>query len=100
MTEIQPGSLAPVSAEGDIIRSDLLCTMVNGRLGVIGELGKSSIRTLDDLQRNMNTLYKGPGGVEWKESVDSHPHRADISLRKSGSVLVPRETVGFIDGDL
>jgi DNA damage-binding protein 1 len=33
---------------------------------MIGELKVGATKTLDDLQRNMDKYYKGPGGIGWK----------------------------------
>lgn len=54
---------------------------------MIGELSSSAARTMDDLQRNMARLVRGPG-LDW------------IDWRRGGSELIKRETAGFIDGDL
>jgi DNA damage-binding protein 1 len=54
---------------------------------MIGELTPSAAKTMDDLQRNMARLMKGPG-IEWKD------------WRRGGSELIKRETAGFVDGDL
>jgi len=50
----------------DVLRPDLLFATANGRLGIVGELGASATRTLDDLQRNMGAHALGPGGLSWK----------------------------------
>jgi DNA damage-binding protein 1 len=55
---------------------------------MIGELSLPSAKILDDLQRNMDKYQKGPGGVSWRQ------------FRRGGKPLVPRDTAGFIDGDL
>lgn len=55
---------------------------------MIGELSLPSAKILDDLQRNMDKFDKGPGGVSWRQ------------FRRGGKPLVPRDTAGFIDGDL
>jgi len=55
---------------------------------MIGELSLPSAKILDDLQRNMDKYNKGPGGVSWRQ------------FRRGGKPLVPRDTAGFIDGDL
>lgn len=57
---------ALVATYPDELRPDLLFATSNGRLGIIGELGKSATRTLSDLQRNMNKYMKGPGNLDWR----------------------------------
>lgn len=66
IARLRPGSLVPLSAAPDVLRPDLLFATANGRLGIIGELGRSATRTLDDLQRNMNKYNKGPGNLDWR----------------------------------
>jgi DNA damage-binding protein 1 len=55
---------------------------------MIGELSDPAAKILDDLQRNLDKYYKGPGGISWRQ------------FRRGGTPLVQRETAGFIDGDL
>lgn len=88
VTRLRRGSLVPMSPAPDIVQSHLLFATANGRLGVVGKLGKSATRTLQDLQRNMNKTLKGPGNLEWK------------MFRRGGTSVVPKETAGFVDGDL
>jgi DNA damage-binding protein 1 len=61
-----PGSLAPPSSAPEVINPDLLFATTDGRLGVIGELTPAAARTMDELQRNMDRYWKGPGGISWK----------------------------------
>ncbi|WWC95424.1 hypothetical protein V866_002287 [Kwoniella sp. B9012] len=82
-----PGSLAPPTSSSDILIPNQLFATSTGRLGMIGELTPSATKTLDDLQRNLDKYWKGPGGVQWKD------------WRKGGSSLVKRDTAGWIDGD-
>jgi DNA damage-binding protein 1 len=60
------GSLAPPSSAPEVINPDLLFATTDGRLGVIGELTPAAARTMDELQRNMDRYWKGPGGISWK----------------------------------
>ena len=83
-----PGAFAPPASAPDIITPDLIYATTDGRLGMIGELSLPSAKILDDLQRNMDKYNKGPGGVSWRQ------------FRRGGKPLVPRDTAGFIDGDL
>jgi DNA damage-binding protein 1 len=83
-----PGAFAPPASAPDIITPDLIYATIDGRLGMIGELSLPSAKILDDLQRNMDKFNKGPGGVSWRQ------------FRRGGKPLVPRDTAGFIDGDL
>ncbi|CAK9784030.1 hypothetical protein CC85DRAFT_281947 [Cutaneotrichosporon oleaginosum] len=76
-----------VATDPKELRPDLLFATANGRLGVAGELSASATRTLSDLQRNMAKYKRGPGNVDWR------------AFRRGGSILVPKETAGFIDGD-
>lgn len=64
MTQLRSGAL--VATHPDELRPDLLFATTNGRLGIIGELGLSATRTLQDLQRNMNKYRKGPGNLDWR----------------------------------
>lgn len=82
------GSLVPTTTAPEIIIPDVLFATREGRLGVIGELGIMSSRTLDDLQRNMSKMWRGPGEVGWS------------NWRRAGSNLVGKDTAGFVDGDL
>jgi DNA damage-binding protein 1 len=66
VARLRPGSLAPASSSPEVLRPDLIFATANGRLGMVGELGTSATRTLDDLQRNMNKYHKGPGGLDWR----------------------------------
>lgn len=88
ITAFRQGSFAPPTSAADIIAPDLLYATIDGRLGMIGELSPPAAKILDDLQRNMDKYQKGPGGVSWR------------TFRRGGKPLVPRETAGFIDGDL
>jgi DNA damage-binding protein 1 len=87
VVRFRPGSLAPPLSAQDVLAPDLLFATTEGRLGMIGELTSAAARTMDDLQRNMARLIKGPG-IEWQD------------WRKGGSELIKRETAGFIDADL
>lgn len=87
VARIRNGSLVPQSAP-DTLQGDLMFATANGRFGVIGTLGKSATRTLQDLQRNLSKAVKGPGNLEWKV------------FRRGGTSVVPKDTAGFIDGDL
>ncbi|KAE8541647.1 hypothetical protein D1P53_001817 [Cryptococcus gattii VGV] len=87
VTRFQNGSLVPTTTAPEIIIPDVLFATREGRLGVIGELGTMSSRTLDDLQRNMGKIWKGPGEVGWS------------NWRRAGSNLVGKDTAGFVDGD-
>lgn len=87
VVRFRKGSLAPPASAPDVIAPDLLFATTDGRLGIIGELTPAATRTLDDLQRNMDKYYKGPGGVSWK------------IFRRGGTELVKKETAGWIDGD-
>jgi DNA damage-binding protein 1 len=82
------GSFAPPTTAAEVIAPDLLYATSDGRLGMVGELSPPAAKILDDLQRNMDKYQKGPGGVSWRQ------------YRRGGKPLVPRETAGFIDGDL
>ncbi|WVW86882.1 hypothetical protein I302_108937 [Kwoniella bestiolae CBS 10118] len=82
-----PGSLAPPTSSSDVLVPNQLFATSTGRLGIIGELTPAATKTLDDLQRNMDKYWKGPGGVQWKD------------WRKGGNELVKRDTAGWIDGD-
>lgn len=64
VARLRSGAL--VASNPDELRPDLLFATSNGRLGMIGELGKSATRTLGDLQRNMNKYKKGPGNLDWR----------------------------------
>ncbi|KAK8849708.1 hypothetical protein IAR55_005043 [Kwoniella newhampshirensis] len=83
----QLGSLAPPSSAPDVLAPDLLFATREGRLGIIGELTPSAAKTLDDLQRNLDRAWKGPGGIGWK------------GWRRGGTELVKRDMAGFVDGD-
>nr|XP_019009308.1 uncharacterized protein I206_05956 [Kwoniella pini CBS 10737]OCF48089.1 hypothetical protein I206_05956 [Kwoniella pini CBS 10737] len=89
--KFESGSLAPPSSSSEILRPDQLYMTATGRLGIIGELTKTSTKTLDDLQRNLDKYWKSPelsgSGIDWKE------------FRKGGSELVRRDMAGWIDGD-
>ncbi|OWZ42004.1 DNA damage-binding protein 1 [Cryptococcus neoformans C23] len=87
VTRFQSGSLVPTTTAPEIIIPDVLFATREGRLGIIGELGTRSSRTLDDLQRNMSKIWKGPGEVGWS------------NWRRAGSNLVGKDTAGFVDGD-
>lgn len=67
IARLRPGALANTAP--DMLRPDLVFATSNGRLGIIGELGAGATRTLDDLQRNLNRIQKGPGDLTWKEWV-------------------------------
>ena len=82
-----PGSLAPASSAPELISPDVLFATVDGRIGIIGELTPPAAKTLDGLQRNMDKLHKGPGGIGWK------------IWRRGGRDLAKTDTAGFIDGD-
>jgi DNA damage-binding protein 1 len=60
------GSFAPKSSAPEVIHPDLIYATTDGRLGMIGELTPGATKTMDDLQRNMDKYYKGPGGISWK----------------------------------
>lgn len=77
-----------MSSAPDIIKAKLLFATANGRLGVVGKLGDSAAVTLQELQRNMNNSTKGPGNMDWKV------------WRRGGTAVVPKDTAGFVDGDL
>jgi DNA damage-binding protein 1 len=64
VARFRPGAFASTAPE--VLRPDLVFATAAGRLGIIGELGASATRTLDDLQRNMNKTQIGPGGVTWR----------------------------------
>lgn len=87
VVRFRKGSLAPPASAPDMITPDLLFATADGRLGVIAELAPAVTRTLDDLQRNMDKYYKGPGGIAWK------------MYRRGGTDLVKKDTAGWIDGD-
>ncbi|ORY34709.1 CPSF A subunit region-domain-containing protein [Naematelia encephala] len=87
VARFRPGSLVPPSSAGEVIIPELIFATTDGRLGVIGELSPTAASTLDDLQRNMDKFYKGPGGISWK------------ARRRGGTELTKRDTAGFIDGD-
>jgi hypothetical protein len=55
---------------------------------MIGELSLPAAKIMDDLQRNLDKYQKSPSGLSWRQ------------FRQGGKPLVPRETAGFIDGDL
>ncbi|WRT69742.1 uncharacterized protein IL334_006733 [Kwoniella shivajii] len=87
ITRFVPGSLAPPTSASEVIIPDQLFATSIGRIGIIGELTSSAAKTLDDLQRNLDKSWKGPGGIGWK------------GWRKGGNELVGRETAGWVDGD-
>ncbi|WVQ75561.1 hypothetical protein IAR50_005188 [Cryptococcus sp. DSM 104548] len=87
VSKFQNGSLVPPSSAPEVITPDVLFSTRDGRLGVIGQLTESAARTLDDLQRNMEREWKGPGEVGWR------------NWRRAGTEVVGKETVGFVDGD-
>ncbi|WWD20338.1 hypothetical protein CI109_104814 [Kwoniella shandongensis] len=87
ITRFQPGSLAPPSSAPDVLVPDLLFATREGRLGIVGELKPSAAKTLDDLQRNLDRAWKGPGDIGWR------------GWRRGGTELVKRDMAGFIDGD-
>ncbi|ODN74495.1 hypothetical protein L202_06876 [Cryptococcus amylolentus CBS 6039] len=87
VSKFQSGSLVPSSSAPEVMTPDVLYTTRDGRLGVIGQLTDSAARTLDDLQRNMEREWKGPGEVGWR------------NWRRAGTEVVGKETVGFVDGD-
>lgn len=72
VVRLRQGSLAPPTSALEVINPDLLFATTDGRLGIIGELTTGAAKTLDDLQRNMNKYYKGPGGIAWETSVCTH----------------------------
>lgn len=82
------GSLAPQSSAPDVLKPDLLFATQDGRLGVIGELGKEAGRMMDEVQRNLARAIKGPGGIGWG------------TWRKGGVSGEGRDTAGWVDGDL